>query len=322
MAALEQRLGASLRTLRCPAYLEPTAERVAASSYRRTLLLWLFAIYRRPSARENDQWVREEPTDEQLIHWLCLVLSVPGDAHTLRTLLHEAEASEQILRQLLLLVETVQGRVALEEQGKHTILQDASDFLSDIAANQESVFDTRCELFPTSIQLMTNELRHGLNASAITKRLDDDIASLRLQREALDQRIVSAKSRLDTLTCPNTDKDSKVLSQELGQYLVQVVELIHRATVMLRDDLSPWMNLPKPQLIGVGQAATGAYESLDSVLAFLENTQSFADHRQDHRQVQATVDIAKDCQELVDCLAPQLRDQLKTLEAALGVTKA
>jgi hypothetical protein len=42
---------------------------------------------------------------------------------------------------------------------------------------------------------------------------------------------------------------------------------------MLKSDLAPWANPPKPNLVGIGQAAASAYESVDHVLRFLENTQ-------------------------------------------------
>lgn len=42
---------------------------------------------------------------------------------------------------------------------------------------------------------------------------------------------------------------------------------------MLSDEVAQWTADARPELVGLGAAATGAYDRIDRVLAFFENTE-------------------------------------------------
>lgn len=70
------RLQVFLARLRCPSFLQlhtdQHAQSLASCAFRRTLLLWLFAVYRTPSVRlvEDESWTRDEPSPQEMLRWL------------------------------------------------------------------------------------------------------------------------------------------------------------------------------------------------------------------------------------------------------------
>lgn len=69
-------LRSQLERLRCPAFLLEGAAQPTSATYRRPLLLWLFAVYRSPAARfeDDERWTRHEPADAELMQWLRLAV--------------------------------------------------------------------------------------------------------------------------------------------------------------------------------------------------------------------------------------------------------
>lgn len=81
-----------LARLRCPAFLrikdananpkqhQQQSQCVASSAFRKTFVLWLFAVYRAPAlclSSDNDEsWIRHEPLQQELLQWLHLVVRV------------------------------------------------------------------------------------------------------------------------------------------------------------------------------------------------------------------------------------------------------
>ncbi|GLD97597.1 hypothetical protein PINS_up006287 [Pythium insidiosum] len=89
---------------------------------------------------------------------------------------------------------------------------------------------------------------------------------------------------------------------------------------MIQNELACWLNSPQPRLVGLGQAAAAAASGVERVLQFLEATQAFRKAGdQTTKRLDAARDVTNYCQELVDRMAPGLRQQLHILEAA-GVT--
>lgn len=72
-----QKLQQQLRGLRCPAFLTATEQTLQGASFRKTLVLWLYAVYHTPALRENsesDAWTAHEPSAAQLQQWLQLMV--------------------------------------------------------------------------------------------------------------------------------------------------------------------------------------------------------------------------------------------------------
>ena len=73
-----QRVLFYLARLRCPEFLVPhDSNALLTTSFRRTLLLWLYAIYMDPGKRlapSMDDWARHEPTQPQMINWLHAIV--------------------------------------------------------------------------------------------------------------------------------------------------------------------------------------------------------------------------------------------------------
>lgn len=77
-----ERLQFCLTRLRCPAFLhvhtEQQQQRVSSCAFRKTLLLWLFAVYRSPSVRllddSDENWTKHEPSPQELLQWLRLMV--------------------------------------------------------------------------------------------------------------------------------------------------------------------------------------------------------------------------------------------------------
>lgn len=80
MALQLVRLQLFLTRLRCPAFLHVHIEQqqsISSCAFRKTLLLWLFAVYRSPRVRLVDDdvsWTRHEPSPQELRQWLRLMV--------------------------------------------------------------------------------------------------------------------------------------------------------------------------------------------------------------------------------------------------------
>ncbi|TMW63603.1 hypothetical protein Poli38472_002544 [Pythium oligandrum] len=322
---LERRLTHFLTALTCPAFLHATRERLQSGAFRRTLCLWLYAVYHQPELRKgsDEQWTRNEPTPERLTRWLQM-LGVGNESECLRLVDETTAWDPRMLRSLLLVIETVHGRVMIEERGEGVVLDETMALLRDVVTHQDAVFDGRCDIFPLSIQMISNDTRSD-SQSGLAGQLEADISTLERQLETLKTRITSARDRLDALHTvalraeSTGPKDSKTLSQELGNYLTECVNLIERTKVMLQDEIACWLSTPQPKLVGLGQAAAAAYDGIGNVLQFLETTQSFSTAGRNQRKLEATQDVTSYCQDLVESMAPGFREQLQVLETALQV---
>lgn len=77
-----ERLQFYLTRLRCPAFLSVPIEQqrqqsFSSCAFRKTLLLWLFAVYRSPSVRlvdNEESWAKHEPSPQELLQWLRLMV--------------------------------------------------------------------------------------------------------------------------------------------------------------------------------------------------------------------------------------------------------
>jgi hypothetical protein len=119
MERAERRLAFFLAALRCPTFLSPTHERITSAAFRRTLLFWLYAVYKRPALRlaSEAQWAQDEPSDEQLLRWLQLVVGESDCA----ALVEANDLQLAALQQLVIVVETVHGRVTIEVRSRPTL---------------------------------------------------------------------------------------------------------------------------------------------------------------------------------------------------------
>ncbi|RLN20562.1 hypothetical protein BBJ28_00010313 [Nothophytophthora sp. Chile5] len=130
---------------------------------RKTLVCWLHAVGANPSIRltADESWRSNGASDAELAHWLHAI-GVEDCAVLLDIELEPAKA----LDVLLAIADTVRGRVLIGEQGgEEASMSDTLQLMQDLAANQESVFDDRCEIFPLSIQLLTKDRTGSGNRS-------------------------------------------------------------------------------------------------------------------------------------------------------------
>ncbi|TYZ58356.1 hypothetical protein PybrP1_000828 [[Pythium] brassicae (nom. inval.)] len=284
-------LRSRLERLRCPAFLLEGAAQPASTAYRRPLLLWLFAIYRSPDARfeDDERWTRHEPADAELLLWLRL-----AGAPDPKTLLDGDATHESASAQLLRVADFVVGRVLLEERGASVCMSETLQLLDDIATHADSVFDTRCEIFPVSIQLVAADDGGG-SGSVTTQQLAADIEFIDQQAQGLERRVESARARLRALAGPEGPldaSDSKALSRELSTCMNDTVALIERARVMLSEDVACWSTSARPELIGLGPAAADACERVDKVLALFENTKLAAKLSRDRQALEKAREVA------------------------------
>ncbi|RLN59341.1 hypothetical protein BBJ29_002670 [Phytophthora kernoviae] len=154
----------------------------------------------------------------------------------------------RVLDALLVVTETVHGRMLIEEQGgEEASLLDTTRLMDDLATHHESVFDDRCEIFPLSIQMLVMHRAGSTNQDLLTTTLiDDEVAALEQQKSALVAKIATAKQRIQELGGPeatseiqaNLPADPTTLSRELGCRLAEALILIESCQ-QVAESVSP-----------------------------------------------------------------------------------